>query len=111
MVDRDLRVLVWNRPRRGPLGAARRRGGRQHLLNLDIGLPLEQLKPLLRDVLEGEQPGEVQEVVLPALNRRGRSLDVRVTATPLRRLGNGVTGAIIVVDQDPATSARDDVTS
>ena len=50
-------------------------------------------------------------MVLPALNRRGRRLEVRVTATPLRRLGNGVTGAILVVDQDPSTSARDEVTS
>jgi two-component system, chemotaxis family, CheB/CheR fusion protein len=111
VVDQDQRVLVWNRPAEDLWGVRREEAVGRHLLGLDIGLPLEQLKPLLRDVLEGEQPGEVQEVVLPALNRRGRSLEVRVTATPLRRLGNGVTGAIIVVDQDPSTSARDDVTS
>jgi two-component system CheB/CheR fusion protein len=106
-VDQDQRVLVWNRPAEDLWGVRREEAVGRHLLGLDIGLPLEQLKPLLRDVLEGEQPGEVQEVVLPALNRRGRSLDVRVTATPLRRLGNGVTGAIIVVDEDPSTSVRD----
>jgi two-component system CheB/CheR fusion protein len=100
VVDHEQRVLVWNRQAEDLWGVRQEEAVGRHLLGLDIGLPLERLKPLLRDVLNGEQDGEVKELMLPALNRRGRSLEVRVTATPLRRDAGAVAGAIIVVEQD-----------
>jgi two-component system, chemotaxis family, CheB/CheR fusion protein len=100
VVDHEQRVLVWNRQAEDLWGFRRDEAVGRHLLGLDIGLPLERLKPLLRDVLNGEQDGEVKELMLPALNRRGRSLEVRVTATPLRRDAGAVAGAIIVVEED-----------
>jgi len=53
-----------------------------------------------RTVFDGERPGQPKDLRLPTLNRRGRTLDVRVTATPLRREDAGVTGAIVVVEEE-----------
>jgi two-component system CheB/CheR fusion protein len=70
----------------------------QHFLNLDIGLPLEQLRPLLRGALAGE----TGEAAVDAVNRRGRAVSVRVVSTPLsgRSNGAGGDGAIIVMEAD-----------
>jgi two-component system CheB/CheR fusion protein len=100
VVDSEQRVLVWNHQAEDLWGVRREEAVGRHLLGLDIGLSLERLKPLLRNVLDGEHPGEGQELRLPALNRRGRTLDVRVIATPLRRDAAAVTGAILVVEED-----------
>jgi hypothetical protein len=78
----------------------------RHLLALDIGLPLEQLTPVLREVLaDGSRPDgdgaagpATPQLQLTALNRRGRSVDVRVSTTPLVWDGATVAGAIVVVD-------------
>jgi two-component system CheB/CheR fusion protein len=113
VVDREQRVLVWNRQAEDLWGVRREEALGQHLLTLDIGLPLEPLTAVLREVLAGRTAvaqdasgGEpVTELSLAALNRRGRAVDVRVTATPLLGEGAVVTGAIIVVDQEGASPA------
>jgi two-component system CheB/CheR fusion protein len=113
VVDREQRLLVWNRQAEELWGVRREEALGQHLLTLDIGLPLERLTAVLRDVLAGrtavpQDPSgtrPVTELNLPALNRRGRAVDVRVTVTPLLGEGAVVTGAIIVVDQEGLTPA------
>nr|BFE70430.1 hypothetical protein GCM10020092_037310 [Actinoplanes digitatis] len=68
----------------------------QHLLNLDIGLPTDQLRPAIKRVLTGEpQP---QELTLPAVNRRGRAIDVRVVCSALARDNGSALGVILVMD-------------
>jgi len=66
----------------------------QHLLALDIGLPLEHLQPTLKAVLAA-QPGA--EVELAAVNRRGKSVRVRVGATPLAEGRAEPTGSVLVM--------------
>jgi two-component system CheB/CheR fusion protein len=68
----------------------------EHLLALDIGLPTDQLRPALKAVFGGEH---TQAVVLDAVNRRGRRIQVRVTATALRAGDDGPTGAVLVMQQ------------
>jgi two-component system CheB/CheR fusion protein len=116
VVDREQRVLAWNRQAEELWGVRREEVLGRHLLGLDVGLPLERLTPMLREILartpdrpvhDGAAPrasgdGAVSELRLPALTRRGRTIEVRVTATPLRREGKAVAGAILVVDEDLA---------
>jgi two-component system CheB/CheR fusion protein len=52
----------------------------QHLLSLDMGLPIEKFRPQVRSVLSGASDRE--EVVLEATNRRGRPFQCRVTMLP-----------------------------
>ena len=96
VVNRDMHVRMWNRRAEDLWGLRQDEAVGQHFLNLDIGLPTNQLRPMIRQVLTGD--GAAQEVRLSAVNRRGRTVEVRVTGTPLYRDGEDTTGAILVMD-------------
>ena len=99
VVDRDLRVRVWNREAENLWGLRSGEAVQQHLLNLDIGLPVDRIRPLVRQALGGDAEGE--EVQLEAVNRRGRPVTVRVACSPLAGLGGEAAGAIIVMEAGP----------
>jgi hypothetical protein len=71
------------------------------LLNLDIGLPVERLKPVLRTCLTGDAP--FQEVAMDAINRRGKPIVCRVTCTPMTG-GDGITGIILMMEDESEPS-------
>ena len=66
----------------------------QHLLALDIGLPLDGVRAPLRRVLAGTDARA--EVQLEARNRRGRRVRVNVTLLGLGLSPDDVTGAILL---------------
>ncbi|GIE97436.1 CheR family methyltransferase [Paractinoplanes rishiriensis] len=97
VVDHDLRIRMWNRRAEDLWGLRSEEAVGQHLLNLDIGLPFEKLRPLLRSALTGE----AGEADVDAVNRRGRAVLVRVSCAPLGgRDGGGAAdeGAIIAME-------------
>ena len=96
VVDRDLKVLGWNRRAEELWGLRSDEVNGQHLLNLDIGLPLDQLRPVLRSSLGGDGHQTLQ---LDAINRRGRPVQVRVTCSPLTGVADDVRGVIIHMEQ------------
>jgi two-component system CheB/CheR fusion protein len=64
-----------------------------------MGLPVEQLKPVLRETLLRVGPREARpSVQLEAVNRRGRTIQVRVSATALRGSNESVQGVILVME-------------
>jgi two-component system CheB/CheR fusion protein len=99
VVDRDLRVRVWNREAENLWGLRSGEAVQQHLLNLDIGLPVDQVRPLVRQALGGDSEGD--EVHLEAVNRRGRPVTVRVACSPLAGPAGEPSGAIIVMEASP----------
>jgi two-component system CheB/CheR fusion protein len=99
VVDPDLRVLVWNAAAEDLWGIRQDEVAGQHLLNLDIGLPLSQLHPLLRRQTAGDGPSH-ETVELAAVNRRGRPVQVRVTVSSFAH-GPGERGGAVVL-MDPA---------
>src|SRR3954462_7058753 len=70
VVDRELRLLAWNAQAEELWGIRGDEARGDHLLNLDIGLPVERLRPLLKSSLAGD--GDSTMVLLQAVNRRGR---------------------------------------
>jgi two-component system CheB/CheR fusion protein len=97
VVDAELRVQVWS-PKMEELWGLRAGEVHQHsLLQLDMGLPLEQLRPALRAVLEGREP--FQEVALDAVNRRGRPIRCLVAVSPLLTPAREIRGAVVLVDE------------
>jgi two-component system, chemotaxis family, CheB/CheR fusion protein len=44
--------------------------------------------------------GEPHEIAVPAVNRRGRSISVRIFGTPLRASADDDTGVILLMDHD-----------
>jgi two-component system CheB/CheR fusion protein len=107
VVDRDLYVLIWNHRSEDLWGLRSEEAIGQNFLNLDIGLPVEQLRQLIRHCLNG-LVNSASEVLLNAINRRGRNISCRVTCTPLIAGFGLIQGVILLVeehcDADPTVS-------
>ena len=80
VLDREFEIRGWNKAARELWGLIEDEVHGKHFLNLDIGLPVEQLRAPIRKVLAGE---EMQPLTVPAVNRRGRQIECRITTTPL----------------------------
>jgi two-component system CheB/CheR fusion protein len=100
VIDAEMRVMVWNRGAEELWGLRRDEVAGQHLLNLDIGLPLPELRPMVRDALADQEFSG--RTMLRAINRRGRDVRVRISCNGLRR-DSGTIGAILVMEQSDAS--------
>jgi two-component system CheB/CheR fusion protein len=97
VVDREQRVQIWNSHARELWGLRADEVEDEHLLSLDIGLPLEKLRPQVRAAISGETDRE--EVILQAVDRRGQPFQCRVTLLPLSlALQNGRGGLILMME-------------
>ena len=97
VVDRDLRIKVWN-DRAADLWGMRADETRQtHFLGLDIGLPVAELRQLLKDVLSGTQ--ERAAAIMPATSRRGRAIECKVSMSPLRGVDPMPAGVILFMEE------------
>jgi two-component system CheB/CheR fusion protein len=97
VLDQDLVVQVWTRQAQNLWGLRHDETVGHYLLNLDSGLPTAQLHPWLRAVVTGQQPAVVGQR-LQAVNRRGRTVDLRVTVTPLQADDAPPTGALLLME-------------
>lgn len=98
VLDPEMRVLVWNRRAEDLWGLRKEEIIGRHFLNLDIGLPTQELRPLIRRTLTGD--GGQHEMLLPAVNRRGRPILVRVVGSALNGTNGVASGAILLMEQD-----------
>ncbi len=98
VVDRELLVQTWNDRCKELWGLGAEDVRDQHFLNLDIGLPVQQLRDALRACLAGTSEGEEQR--LEARDRRGRDIICRVRVAPLPGPGGDVAGAILLMESD-----------
>src|SRR5215217_6057132 len=105
VLDPDLRVLVWNHGSEELWGVRQEEVQGQHFLNLDIGLPIEQVRPTLKAAMSGEEG--TQSTMIEATNRRGRTVTCRVTCSPLLDSDKNLRGVIVLVvdetDREPPT--------
>jgi two-component system, chemotaxis family, CheB/CheR fusion protein len=94
VVDADERVRVWNAQSEDLWGLRTDEVIGQHVLALDIGLPLDDVGLHLREALtDGDGSGDV---VVDAVDRRGRAFACQVTVVPLRRgVANGAAAIIL----------------
>jgi two-component system, chemotaxis family, CheB/CheR fusion protein len=99
VVDRNLDVLMWNHRAEDLWGLRADEVKNTSLLNLDIGLPVAELRGMIRPCLAGESEGN--EVILDAVNRRGKKIRCRVSCAPLLAAGKRQ-GAILVMDESTA---------
>ena len=95
VIDRDMRVTMWNHQSQDLWGLRSDEARGQHFLNLDIGLPTDDLRAPLRAILSGD--AEQHEVTLPAINRKGREFDCHLTLCPLIDRDQEVRGAILLM--------------
>jgi len=104
VVDGDLHVQIWNNRAEDLWGLRADEVVGRRLLSLDIGLPVGEIAAALRHAADGDSRGE--ELVLTALNRRGRTIECRVTVSPLVA-GGASRGAVVLIEEvaEPAAAA------
>jgi len=96
VVDRTLRVVAWSRRATELCGLRDDEVEGEHLLNLDIGLPVQRLRDPIRHVLAGSDGHDLE---LEGHDRRGKPVRVRIAFAPLqnRPAAEEPDGAILLV--------------
>ena len=95
VVDHDLDIQVWNHRAEDLWGLRSDEVKGKSLLNLDIGLPLDKLRQIIRGCLSGES----HVVKLNATNRRGKSIECNVACTPLVGANSDIHGVILLMEE------------
>jgi two-component system, chemotaxis family, CheB/CheR fusion protein len=101
VVDRQFNLTIWSRRAEELWGLRSDEVQGKSLFNLDIGLPVQELRSPIQMCLTGET--DTQELVLPAINRRGRKIDCHLVITPLLNLEGDRQGAILLMEESPST--------
>jgi two-component system CheB/CheR fusion protein len=95
VVNGDLLVQAWNTGARELWGLHEDEVAGKHLLNLDIGFPLDDLRqPIRAAIADGS---ETRTITFQAVNRRGHEIEVQVTVTPLAGRDGAALGAIVMM--------------
>ncbi|OKH31095.1 chemotaxis protein CheR [Calothrix sp. HK-06] len=97
VLSNDFHILIWNRKAEDLWGLRNDEVLWQHFMTLDIGLPIEQLRIPLREILT--EQSNYYEIVLDAINRRGRAIHCSVICTPLLRTGTDIRGVILLMEE------------
>ncbi|NKQ54783.1 PAS domain S-box protein [Amycolatopsis sp. K13G38] len=106
VVDQEMRVVAWNAGAEDLWGLRRDEAEGEHLLNLDIGLPVGELRPIVRPALA--EADYTKDITLDAVNRKGRAVTVRISCGALRNRRGESTGAILVMEVANGEAARPD---
>jgi two-component system CheB/CheR fusion protein len=100
VVDTEMRVVAWNRGAEDLWGLRQEEAVGQHLLNLDIGLPVSELRPTVRAALQDIDFEETK--IMQAVNRRGRKISLRLLCGPLQTPAGDIQGSILLMDPEDA---------
>lgn len=98
VIDRDLRILIWNVKAEDLWGLRSDEVQGQHFLNLDIGLSVDSILPPIRSCLAGVKY-EPTDMILNAINRRGKTIQCRVICAPLIDLQQTIQGVILLMEE------------
>ncbi len=97
VLDRVLKVAIWNRRAEDLWGLRADEVVGQPFLGLDMGLPTENLARPIRSVLSGN--ADPEPVVIDAVNRRGTKFSCRVRFAPLTGADRERQGVILLLDE------------
>lgn len=96
VMNRNLQIQSWNDKAEDLWGLRAAETIGQHFLNLDIGIPVEQLRQPLRTCLAGD--AKHLEMVLQVTNRRGKAIQCKITCTPLVGITKEIRGVILLME-------------
>ncbi|MDQ0376861.1 CheR family methyltransferase [Amycolatopsis thermophila] len=96
VVDRRMRVVAWNAGAEDLWGLPRAEAEGEHLLDLDIGLPVADLCPVVRPALA--DPAYYERITLDAVDCRGRTIALAVACGAMRNRRGEPAGAILVME-------------
>jgi two-component system CheB/CheR fusion protein len=96
VVDQQMRVVVWNSGCEELWGLRADETAGVPLTSLDIGLPMDAVRPLIGTAFV--DPDSVGETTVDVVNRRGRTIRLRVTCSSFRASNSGVKGALLLME-------------
>ncbi|HEV7419117.1 MAG TPA: CheR family methyltransferase [Mycobacterium sp.] len=96
VVDQQMRVVVWNSGCEELWGLRADETTGVPLTSLDIGLPMDAVRPLIGTAFV--DPDSVGETTVDVVNRRGRTIRLRVTCSSFRASNSGVKGALLLME-------------
>ncbi len=97
VVNEELRVRVWSPGAEELWGLRADEAEGRHLLTLDIGLPVQQVVPLLQGMLT--EKADASEAKVDAVNRRGHPVRLLVECSLLRGDDGTIHGVIMIMDR------------
>jgi two-component system CheB/CheR fusion protein len=97
VVDRDLIVQVWNDYAENLWGLRRHEVVGSHFLGLDIGLPVDELRPALGTAITGAAGNT--ELTVRARNRRGQLITCSCVISPRHGADGVVAGALLLLQE------------
>jgi two-component system, chemotaxis family, CheB/CheR fusion protein len=95
VLDKDLRVQLWNKRSEDLWGVRASETVGQPLLGLDIGLPVGELVGPINEAIK--TASGFREVTVQSTNRRGKSFTCRVQCSAMAAI-NGGRGAILLME-------------
>jgi two-component system CheB/CheR fusion protein len=96
VVDREMRIVVWNRSAGDLWGLRADEVTGAELTQLDIGLPMDDILPMIGNAfVNPESPGTA---VVEAVNRRGRTVQLRVVCTAFKSATTAIIGAMLLME-------------
>ncbi len=96
VVDTDMKVLAWSDRSEDLWGLRSNEVTGRHLLNLDMGFPVDTLRQPFKNVLT--KPHEPVEYEAECINRRGKPICCRVSCSILKGADAEPMGVIIAVE-------------
>ncbi len=97
VLDRDLLVRVWNDKNVDLWGVRADEVLGKNFLNLDIGLPVGELRTPIRTCIAAEP--RLADLVLSARNRRGKPLSCKISCTRLVDVAGETAGVILLIEE------------
>ncbi|MBW4581953.1 MAG: PAS domain S-box protein [Tildeniella nuda ZEHNDER 1965/U140] len=96
VMDNQFNLLSWNRQTENLWGLSSEEVSGQSFFNLEIGLPVDQLREMIQRCIAGANQLELS---IAAVNRRGRSFRCRVTCNPLLGAEQEHQGVILIMEE------------
>ncbi|MFB3884223.1 MAG: CheR family methyltransferase [Thermodesulfobacteriota bacterium] len=97
VLDARQNIISWSRRAEDLWGLRPEEVQGRSFVSLDIGLPVEELKTAIRACLVADS--EYEEVIVDAVNRKGRTINCRVTCTPIVGAAKERHGAILMMEE------------
>jgi two-component system CheB/CheR fusion protein len=93
VIDTNFNILIWNHAVEDMWGLREEEVIEKSWFSLDIGLPVEQLRVPIRDIVSNKK--KFQEILINGTNRRGREIQCYIAFSPLN--GDNVEGIIMMM--------------
>ncbi|HCQ22005.1 MAG TPA: chemotaxis protein CheR [Anabaena sp. UBA12330] len=95
VLDSSFNILIWNQTVEDMWGLRTDEVMNKSWFSLDIGLPVEQLRNPIRDIISCKK--KFQEIIINANNRRGKKIQCYLACSPLM---NGTVEGVIIMMTD-----------